>query len=206
MNSHTRIPTLAAVTFLCAISSLSIAQTNESFFEKIESIKKDLYKLSASELYKFLDISPLPISTITADQLQQEMSTSSKLLVINVLPEYYHNDCHITGSINVPLPELVGSSNSWDRSQKIVLYCALTACDAGEKGCILLHRMGFTNVIDYKGGIKEWYQLGYPTQGSAISDYLHTRWLAPSDQEYLLYPETLVCSNQTRWISRYQKQ
>jgi hypothetical protein len=33
--------------------------------------------------------------------------------------------------------------------------------------------MGFTNVIDYEGGIKEWYQLGYDTHGPASASYLH---------------------------------
>ena len=90
------------------------------------------------------------------------MSTNNDLLVINVLPEVYYNDCHIKGSFNAPLKKLVDLAQSWDRSQKIVLYCALDECDAGEKGCILLHCMGFNDVRDYRGGIKEWVPAWLP--------------------------------------------
>ncbi len=202
MNSNKHILTMAA--FLCIISSFSIAHAETSFFEKIESIKKDLYKTSTEELCTILEISPEPLPTITADQLKNTMDSASNIMVINVLPQKYHDDCHIKGSTNVPLPELVERTNSWNRAQKIVFYCALESCDAGEKACILLHCMGFTNVIDYKGGIKEWYQLNYPTEGPALSEYLHTRLILPALDEYKLYPTTIVCSRQTRWINQYQ--
>jgi rhodanese-related sulfurtransferase len=184
---------------------VSIAQPNESFFQKIESIKKDLYKIHTHELCALLNIPNESPNTITADQLKQKMSSNSDMLVINVLTEKYYKDCHIAGSINVPLPALVEHAASWNQSQRIVVYCALDECDAGEKAAILLAQMGFTDVADYKGGIKEWFQLGYPTQGPALSDYLHATVLASSHKGYELYPETIVCSNQTRWISRYQK-
>lgn len=189
---------------LTSLSFLSYAQPDQAFFDKVESIKKDLYKISSHELCALFAPECAPVSTITADQLKKEMS-SNTLLVVNVLPEYYHNDCHIDGSINAPLRELVWQAQSWDRSQKIVVYCALDECDAGEKGCILLTLMGFANVFDYQGGIKEWFQLGYPTQGPALSDYLHTKSIVVAEREYELYPATIVCSRQNRWNSRYQK-
>lgn len=191
---------------LCLIPSFSMAQNNQSFFEKVEEIKKDLYKISAHELSTILAITPKQIPIITADQLKQEMSSNPSMLVINVLTEKYYKDCHINGSINVPLKELVDRARNWDRSQKIVIYCALDECDAGEKGCILLGCMGFTNVVDYRGGIKEWYQLGYPTQGPAVSEYLHTKSSPSSHKGHEYYPETIVCSNQIRWINKYQTQ
>ena len=201
MNSNKKL--ILVIALFPLISSFSIAQINPSFFEKVESIKKDLYKISPKELCKILNIPCMPTPTITADQLKSTMSSQSNLLVINVLPEHYHNDCHIKGSINAPLRELIHRADAWNRSQKIVVYCALDECDAGEKGCILLKHMGFTDVSDYKGGIKEWYQLNYATEGPAESDYLHTKSL-PSFEQYKLYPETIVCSNQIRWINKYQ--
>lgn len=189
---------------LCLIASLALAQPTQSFLDKVASIKQDLHKLTPEELCTALGITYKPVPIITADELKKEMSGNSKLLVINVLPQKYYDDCHIKGSISAPLKELVERAQIWDRSQKIVAYCALDECDAGEKGCIVLTCMGFTNVVDYRGGIKEWYQLNYPTQGPALSDYLHTKSLPT--QGYELYPETFVCSNQIRWISRYQLQ
>lgn len=202
--NHTKQHMLLAA--LCLITSFSMAQNGQSFFEKVEAIKKDLYKISAHELCTMLNIPSKQIPIITADQLKQEMSNNQNLLVINVLTEKYYKDCHITGSINVPLKEIVDRARSWDHAQKIVVYCALDECDAGEKGCILLGCMGFTNVIDYRGGIKEWYQLGYPTQGPAVSEYLHTKSAPSSHKGHEYYPETIVCSNQVRWITKYPTQ
>ena len=61
--------------------------------------------------------------------------------------------------------------------------------------------VGFTDVIDYAGGIKEWFQLGYPTQGPATYSFLHTKaGLMPEED----YPAIMVCSRQKKWIHRYQ--
>lgn len=186
-----------------ALNSTAIS-AQESFFSVVASISKNLYKTSPEELYEILNISPISIPTIQATDLKKLMISNSDMLVVNVLPQKYYDDCHITGSINAPLPELVERAQNWDRSQKIVIYCALDECDAGEKGCILLSQMGFTNVSDYKGGIKEWFQLGYPTTGPALSEYLHTRGHVTTECEYQLYPSSIVCSRQLRWMSRYQ--
>lgn len=191
---------------LCCVSHILTAQVDQSFFEKVESIKKNIYKISAQELCNILDISYNAIPTVTADELKELFKThADNLLVINTLPEYYYNDCHIKGSISAPLRELVGRAASWDRSQKIIVYCALESCDAGEKGCILLRHMGFTDVSDYRGGIKEWFQLNCPTEGPAIFEYLHITDVQPG-HEHRLYPSTIVCSNQLRWVNKYQGQ
>ncbi len=205
MNSNKHM--MRALTLACILSSsLSHAQTNTSFIEQVESIKKSLYKMTTHELCTILTIPFEHVPTISADQLKSAMESSSELLVVNALPKKYYLDCHIKGSISAPLSELVHHASSWNHSQKIIVYCALEDCDAGEKGCILLKHMGFTDVTDYVGGIKEWFQLGYPTQGPALSEYLYTKGFPSIDLEYRIYPETIVCSKQTRWINRYQNQ
>lgn len=201
MNSNKLLAAMLGI-----ISSFSIAQNNASLFERIEPIKKNLYKISAEELCNIINVAYEPVPIITANQLKQELQKENNIRVVNVLTEYYHNDCHIKDSINVPLPELVDKADAWDHAQKIIIYCALDACDAGEKGCILLKQMGFTNVYDYRGGIKEWFQLNYPTEGPAISEYLHTKWLPAMQDECKMYPDSIVCSRQTRWIHKYKQQ
>lgn len=198
--------TVLPLTLISALTIVSASYAQESFFSAVTSIAKDLYKTSPQELYELLNISPISISHISAQDLKTALSAPQKLLVVNVLPQKYYDDCHIKGSINAPLPELVEHAQRWDRNQKIVIYCALDECDAGEKGCILLSQMGFADVHDYKGGIKEWYQLGYPSVGPALSEYLHTRGQIAAECEYQLYPSSIVCSRQTRWMSRYQGQ
>ena len=190
--------------FLCALLHISLgAAASPSFFEKVAPIKKDIYKMSADELQLYLDTSFDPPSLITADDLKIALEKKPDLFVINVLPTILYDDCHITGSVSTPLRELVDSAQSWQRDKKIIVYCALDECDAGEKAYILLSCMGFSNITDYTGGIKEWFQLGFPTEGPAEFSYLHTKSVG-IPKEIDMYPDVLVCSRQKRWIHKYQ--
>ncbi len=190
---------LKYITILFSFSAL--ANREPSFLEKIEQVTPDLYKISAEELSLFLGRSFDPPPTITADELQNTMKLTPEVRVVNVLPSSLHNDCHISGSINIPLKKLVESVADWDRHEKIIVYCALYECDAGEKAYIILNCLGFTDVIDYAGGIKEWFQLGYSTQGPATYSFLHTKaGLMPEED----YPAIMVCSRQKKWIHKYQ--
>lgn len=201
-HTHTYLRTFFA---LCLISfSQSSCAVEPSFFEKAAKIQPQLYKVSAEKLQEFLETSFQAPPLIKADDLKTAFEQDQSLSVINVLPASLHNDCHITGSINVPLKELVDTARSWEKNKKIIVYCALDECDAGEKAYILLSSMGFTDVTDYNGGIKEWFQLGYPTEGPAALEFLHTKSSAISECD--LYPELLVCSRQMRWISLYKGQ
>ncbi len=190
--------------FLCAFFHISLgAVADHTFFEKVAQIKKDIYKMSADELQLYLGTSYDPPPLITADSLKIALEKEPDLFVINVLPTILYDDCHIADSVSAPLRELVDSAQSWKRDKKIVVYCALDECDAGEKAYILLSYMGFTNITDYIGGIKEWFQLGYPIGGPADYSYLHTKSIGlPEDID--MYPDMLVCSRQKRWIHKYR--
>ena len=94
------------------------------------------------------------------------------VMVVNVLARESFEDCHIVGSISVPLAELEAAAAGWDKSQKIVTYCAHSACPASGSAADMLTELGFENVQAYEGGIKEWYQTGLPTEGPAEQDWL----------------------------------
>ena len=180
---------------LFALTSLSVSAIDEqTFFEKELEVHPNLYKISAPDLQAFLEVELPETPTISAEELKEAMAADPDLCVINVLPPSIHNDCHITGSMNVPLKEIVDAMGSWNRDKEIIVYCALYECDAGEKAYILLTCMGFTNVTDYNGGIKEWYQLDYPTQGPATYSFLHTK-------AFCLPEDIIICSSQLKKLS-----
>jgi rhodanese-related sulfurtransferase len=110
------------------------------------------------------------VKTITAMELKDLMDTDENLIVINVLrPESYAN-CHIPGSINIPGHELHSKTHDWNRDQKIVVYCASYECPAGQNAYNRLINLGFTNVLEYPGGIKEWFEMGLETEGPCQFD------------------------------------
>ncbi len=102
-----------------------------------------------------------------------------KLMVINVLPEEYFQDCHIKGSINVPLAVLGPYAENLDKTITIVVYCASYMCSASRNAWHLLHDMEFENVMAYEGGMAEWYGQGLPGEGTCGKDYLKQRHEKP---------------------------
>jgi len=170
-NIHTTLP-----------ESCAIQCKPGDFYEKELAINDKLYRISAAELQEILGVHYASIPSISAQELLNSLKTDHDTVVINVLPKHLYDDCHIIGSHSVPLKELVCAAQEWPRDRKIIVYCALDVCDAGQKAYILLSCMGFTHVVDYEGGIKEWFQLGYPTQGPALSSYLHASAKLPKSE------------------------
>lgn len=112
------------------------------------------------------------VEKISATELQQLMQRDGDVLVVNVLSPEYFADCHIKGSINVPLLDLQRAVLDWDRNKKVVIYCAHKDCRSSSLACAQLKKMGFVYVYWYEGGVKEWRNLGYPYEGLCKMEYL----------------------------------
>lgn len=96
-----------------------------------------------------------------------------KLLVINALKKQYYKDCHILGSINVPLEELDKYLKDIDKETHIVVYCGSYHCPISHKAWHIVRDLGFKNVWAYEGGMAEWVQKGYLVQGACQEEYLN---------------------------------
>ncbi len=105
------------------------------------------------------------------------------MLVINVLSPEVYEDCHITGSINVPYDTLADHVKDMPKDTEMVVYCASFMCPMSRRAWQLLKDLGFTNVRAYEGGAAEWYSKGYPTEGPAQQAYLKERYEKPSGHE-----------------------
>lgn len=103
------------------------------------------------------------MKTISRDDLKRMNETEHEhFVLINVLPRDAFNREHIRTSINIPVEEpsfleqVEAVAGSKDR--KIVVYCASFECDASPKAVQKLEDAGFTNVYDYEGGTKDWFE------------------------------------------------
>lgn len=107
------------------------------------------------------------MKTIDARQLAK-MIREDDFMLINVLDEEAFHEHHIPGSRNVPVNEenfaerIEQIAGSKDR--KIVVYCANQACTASPTAAKKLEQAGFTNVIDFEGGMEEWEQQDRPVE------------------------------------------
>lgn len=104
--------------------------------------------------------------TINADQMERERTGA---VVIDVLPEESFERAHLPGAVNIP----VGDEDFLERvadeaptkDTKIIVYCADEACQASPKAAKKLEGAGYTNIVDFEGGLKGWRQAGHGLLG-----------------------------------------
>ena len=96
----------------------------------------------------------------------------SKLVIINVLDPDYYQDCHITGSINIPFEQFEDAIRSMNKQDNYVTYCSNYTCTAAPFAAGMMQDQGFEHVSVLPGGIVDWYQKGLPVQGLAQKEYL----------------------------------
>lgn len=115
------------------------------------------------------------------------------LVVINVLDKELYDDCHIKGSINVPITDIESyAQERIDNAADIVLYCSNYFCGSSSFAREKLVKLGFKSVWVYEGGTAEWFQLNYPVDGPAKSPYLSKKIMVPEHQEdFMVSAETL---------------
>ncbi len=98
------------------------------------------------------------MQTITYQQLKEKLERN--IPVINVLSEEAFREGHIPGSINLPhekpdfarqVEETIGG-----KDKPVIVYCASYSCDASKRAALKLDQAGFTAVMAYEGGTKEW--------------------------------------------------
>jgi rhodanese-related sulfurtransferase len=101
------------------------------------------------------------MQTIAYQQVK-DLQERNAATLINVLPAEYFEKTHIPGSINVPVEssdfaeqvkKVIGGKN-----EPVVLYCASYSCDKSKRAALKLDQAGFTNVMCYEGGAKEWQE------------------------------------------------
>lgn len=100
---------------------------------------------------------------ISRDELKTMNETEHEdFVLINVLKPEAFNEQHIRTSINIPVgdddftqkvEQVVGSKN-----RKIVVYCASFDCPASPEAAKKLEDAGFSQVYDYEGGTKDWFE------------------------------------------------
>ncbi len=108
--------------------------------------------------------------------------TEKKVMLINVLPKDMYDDCHIKGSVNVPLDNLESFAKSLDKDQPIVLYCSSYSCTASAKGWRMLNALGFKNLWAYEGGMNEWFHADFPSVGNCTAPYLSNQIEKPEEE------------------------
>ena len=101
---------------------------------------------------------------MTAQQLQAKLNSKTPPVVIDVLSQKSFAASHIKGAINIPMGDIKKTAPTMlkDKKAEIVVYCGSYQCGASLNAAEALKKLGYTNIHDYKGGLKEWTELGLP--------------------------------------------
>ncbi|MFP3983201.1 MAG: rhodanese-like domain-containing protein [Desulfurivibrionaceae bacterium] len=110
------------------------------------------------------------MKTLGREQLKEMMAKDKDFLLVNVLLPKQFNQEHIPGSVNIPVNdenfEQKFEEKAESKDRKIVVYCASFDCKASPNAAERLEKLGYKEVYDYQGGIKDWKEASYPVESS----------------------------------------
>ena len=109
------------------------------------------------------------VQKITRDELMRMINSGEKFKLVDVLPKESYNNEHIKGAISLPLAEIGRKAAKLLRKdEKIVTYCGSFECQASTLAAEKLVVLGYNNVLDYKGGLKDYKEGNLPMEAGNI--------------------------------------
>ncbi|QGY40500.1 hypothetical protein GM415_10310 [Pseudodesulfovibrio cashew] len=127
-------------------------------------------------------------------------------VLIDVLVPEHHAVCHIPGSVNACVFEVVFQDTMAglvpDKTTPVIFYGAGGNCLDCETAADKLFRAGYTEVGVYPGGLEDWREQGLPLEGGAPDEMVppHPKLVLESKVYRLLPDESMF-----RWTGRNAK-
>lgn len=107
------------------------------------------------------------LKKITREELTNMVSSGQRFKLVDVLDKGHYEKEHIQGAISLPLNEIEKkAAKVLKKDDTIVVYCASFDCQASTNAAEKLLSLGYKNVLDYKGGLKDYKEANLPLEGS----------------------------------------
>ena len=124
------------------------------YFQRILLILVGIFILSQQSAFA-LD------TVISAERLQQEISSESSLILLDVRSKKEFKRGHLQGAVHIPLKKLKKSlSQLPDKEQRVVVYCH--SGPRAQKAISLLQKAGYQDVVELTGHYQAWKAAGRP--------------------------------------------
>jgi rhodanese-related sulfurtransferase len=104
------------------------------------------------------------IKFISLQHLKRMVEGSEPYKLVDVRGKDEFAAGHIKGAMNIPLDELDRVKGLLKPADLVIVYCDSFVCSASSSAAKMLLKMGFVNVRDYKGGMREWKLSGLPVE------------------------------------------
>ena len=101
---------------------------------------------------------------ITRDELKAKMDRGDQFTLFEVLPHMYWRKHHLPNAKSLPPTEVIARVTELvpDRDAEIVLYCWDHDCPTSGWAGTQLEEIGYTNILEYSAGKKDWIDAGLP--------------------------------------------
>lgn len=108
------------------------------------------------------------IKNLSRRELEDLILTGRNFKLVDVLSKEHYEEEHIKGAVSLPLEEIEDRAKDIlkDKDEMVVVYCASFDCPASTKAAEKLIGLGYANVFDYKGGLKDYKEANLPLEGS----------------------------------------
>lgn len=111
----------------------------------------------------------MDIKEITSDELKGLMDSGADFLLVDILGEKSYESLHLPGAVYADpgegFVERVDELVSGDKEKKVIVYGANFKDELSTAKAWDLVGAGFSDVIDFKGGLKDWAAELYPLEG-----------------------------------------
>jgi len=102
------------------------------------------------------------VKEISYEEFMKIRKSGEKYVLLDVLSSDSYKAGHMEGAKSFPLGDINKDSASamLPKDTHIIVYCGSFACSASTNAAKKLIELGYTDVLDYKGGLKEWQEKG----------------------------------------------
>ena len=147
---------VVAVMFMCVNAFAMCGMCDVDMKEKSCEIGDSAFSCVAKEA-----VMNEGVKNITYDQFMNIRNSGEKYVLLDVLSAESFKEGHIEGAVSFPLEEIneATSKEKLSKADGIIVYCGSFQCRASTNAAKKLQSLGY-NVLDYKGGLKEWQEKG----------------------------------------------
>lgn len=114
---------------------------------------------------------------IGCDELWRRIENGDELVIVDALSPLSFAHSRLPGAVNIP-PERVdelASRRIPDRAAEVVVYCMSYDCDASVETAGRLRELGYSNVLHFSGGKREWREAGLPLETGGNARFTRRR-------------------------------
>lgn len=105
--------------------------------------------------------------TLSFDELQKLYRENARFVLVDARSREDYGRGHLPGAISLPVEDIKDGAGRLDKNEEIVTYCGSFECHASTMAAKEFMRLGFKDVRDYKGGIREWSEKGSPVESGS---------------------------------------